>query len=65
MSSASEQSKEMAIFCQNEAKKGKRRVLKTWLEKAVLQGVMAALLVIASQNGPGNTPQRSNGWVVT
>jgi len=65
MSSASVQSKEMAIFCQNEAKKCKKRVLKTWLEKAVLQGVMVALLATASQSGPGDTPQRSNGWVVT
>ena len=62
MSTAREQSKEMVIFCQNEVKRSKTRVLKTWLEKAVLQGVMVALLVIASQSGPGNTLQRSNGW---
>ena len=65
MSEASEQSKEMAIFCQREAKKHKRQVFKTWLEKAVLQGVTVALLAIASQDGPGLTPDRSNGWVIT
>jgi len=64
MSSANEQSKEMAIFCQNEAKKGKRRVLKTWLDKAVLQGVMVALLAFAAQSGIDSAPQRSNGWMV-
>ena len=65
MSTAGEQSKEMAIFCQNEAKKCKRRVFKTWLEKAVLQGVVVALLAIASQSCPDSSPQRSNGWVIT
>jgi hypothetical protein len=65
MSEASEQAKEMAIFCQREAKKHKKQVFKTWLEKAALQGVMVALLAIASQGGPGFTPERSNGWVVT
>ena len=64
MSTASKQSKEMAIFCQNEAKKGKRRMDMTWLEKAALQGVVVALLAFASQSGSDSCPQRSNGWMV-
>jgi hypothetical protein len=63
MSTASEQSKVMAIFCQNEAKKGKNRVHKTWLEKVALQGVMVALLEIVSQSSSGYKQQRSNGWM--
>ena len=49
MSEASEQSKEMAVFCQRAVKKSKRGVFNILLEKAVLQGVVVALLAIASQ----------------
>ena len=59
--STNEQSKEMAIFCQNEAKKRKKTVFKTWFEKAVLQGVMVAFLAIST--GPGGAPEKSEGWV--
>ncbi|MFN2305180.1 MAG: hypothetical protein ACK2TV_15740 [Anaerolineales bacterium] len=63
MSSASEQSKEMAIFCQRESKKSKRGVFKSWLEKAALQGVMIALLAVSTTGGIGETPGRSGPWV--
>lgn len=63
MSTASEQSIEMAIFCQREGKKSKRGVFKTWLEKAALQGVMVALLAVSAAGETEETPGRSILWV--
>ena len=63
MSQASEQSKEMAIFCQRDIKKSKRVMFKTWLEKAALQGVMVALLAVSAAGGSEESPDRSGPWV--
>jgi len=63
MNASKEQSKEMAAFCQQEAKKSKPGMFRSWIGTAVLQGVMVALLVMASQNSPEDSQFRSNPWV--
>jgi hypothetical protein len=63
MSTASEQSKEMAIFCQREGRKPKRGVFKTWLEMAALQGVIVALLAVSTAGDTGKFPCRTGPWV--
>lgn len=63
MQTPEELSKEMAAFCRQEVKKPQHEVVKSWLDKAALQGITIALLAVSAAGGAGESPDRSgSGW---
>lgn len=65
MQTPKELSKEIAEFCRETAhQKTKRRVTQTGIGKAVLQGILVALLATTASSNSVDTSARSNPWQV-
>lgn len=65
MQTTKEMSKEIAEFCRVSAiQLPKRRVPQSGIGKAVLQGIMVALLSVTYPSDPGSTSARSGPWQI-
>lgn len=65
MQTTKELSKEIADFCRITAiQHPKSRVTQAGIGKAVLQGIMVALLAVADPSDPGYTSARSSPWQI-
>jgi hypothetical protein len=65
MQTSKEMSKEIAEFCRKSAiQYPKRSITQSGIGKAVLQGIMDALLSVAAPTDPGYTSVRSTPWQV-
>ena len=60
-----ELSREIAEFCREFAhQKPKRKVTQSGIGKAVLHGIMVALLAVAASPCSGNTSARGGPWTI-
>jgi len=65
MQTSKEMSREIAEFCRRSAiQPPKRNVIQSGIGKAVLQGIVAALLSATTPTDPGYSSVRSSPWQV-
>ena len=65
MQTSKEMSKEIAEFCRKSAiQHPKRSITQSGIGKAVLQGIMDALLSVVASSGSGYASARSSPWQV-